>query len=101
MGAEADGYEEIDYVAGMLIDKIHEKYDVCCIGNLDVRFVLTRGTPEEARAHMLEILDAGKGEEGGHIVMSSNCLHEDVKLELYLAALGAYREHYGLPPLDL
>ncbi len=50
---------------------------------------------------MLEILDAGKGEEGGHIVMSSNCLHEDVKLELYLAALGAYREHYGLPPLDL
>ena len=99
--SEADGYEEIDYAAGMRLDEIREAYETCCLGNLDIRFVLTRGTPAEARAHMREVLRAGKGEEGGHIVMSSNCLHEDVKLELYREALGAYREYWGLEKLEV
>jgi hypothetical protein len=101
VNAQTDGYEEIDYAAGMRIGEIHKKYDTCCLGNLDIRFVLTRGTPEEARAHMREILRDGQGEDGGHIVMSSNCLHEDVKLALYLEALAAYRQYYGLKKLDL
>jgi hypothetical protein len=99
--AETDGFEEIDYAAGMRIDQIHQKYETCCIGNLDIRFVLTRGTPEEVRVHVREVLDAGQGRAGGHILMSSNCLHEDVKLPLFLEAVAAYREYFGMERLSV
>lgn len=97
IGAGVDGLEEIDYVAGMRIGQLKQRYGdrITFIGNLDIRFLLTRGTPEQCRQHTFEILEEGKG-SGGHLLMSSNCIHEDVKLENFLACLEAYRDYFGL-----
>ena len=32
----------------------------------------------------------------GHILMSSNCIHEDVKPENFFAYVQAYRDYFGL-----
>jgi len=57
---------------------------------------LCSGTTDEVRREVHELLDAGAG-NGGHILMSSNCIHKDVKPENYIALVQAYREHFGLP----
>ena len=97
VGAGVDGLEEIDYAAGMRIGQLKEHYGdrITFIGNLDIRFVLTRGTPEQCRQHTFKILEEGRA-NGGHLLMSSNCIHEDVKLENFLACVEAYREYFGL-----
>jgi hypothetical protein len=33
---------------------------------------------------------------GGHVLMSGNCIHENVKTDLFLAHIEAYREFWGL-----
>lgn len=100
LATDVDGFGEIDFVAGMDLAELKRAYGerICFLGNLDIRFTLTRGTPEECRRHMLECIEAGWG-DGGHIVMTSNVVHEDVSLANYLACLAAYREHFGLEAL--
>lgn len=92
-----DGYGEIDYAAGMDLGALKERYGdrICFIGNLDIRFVLTRGTLRECREHTVECLRKGWG-SGGHILMTSNVVHEGVLLENYLACLEAYRDYFGI-----
>jgi hypothetical protein len=94
--AQVDGFEEIDFAAGMDMARLKREYpDKTMIGNLDIRHCLTSGTPEQARDHTRRCLQDGWG-GGGHILMSGNCLHENVRLELYLACLDAYRDFFGL-----
>jgi hypothetical protein len=45
---------------------------------------------------MIRCIEQGWG-EGGHVIMTSNVVHEDVRPELYRAAIDAYRAHFGLP----
>lgn len=97
--AEVDGFEEIDFAAGMDLAWLKQHYpDKTFIGNIDIRRVLTGGTPEEVRVHTIECIEKGLG--GGHIIMSSNCIHESVKTDLFLAHLNAYRDYFGLPKLS-
>jgi uroporphyrinogen-III decarboxylase len=100
-GAGVDGYGEIDVAAGMDLGRLKREWGDRCVflGNLDIRHVLCSGTVEEARAEMIRCIEQGQG-NGGHIIMTSNVVHEDVVPELYLAAIDAYRDYYGLPSRD-
>lgn len=94
--AEVDGFEEIDFAAGMDLAKLRERYpDKTMIGNIDIRHTLTGGTVQQVRDHTIQCLKDGWG-KGGHILMSGNCIHENVKVELFEAHLKAYREFFGL-----
>lgn len=95
--AGVDGYEEIDCAAGMDLAKLKARYGerITFIGNLDVRFLLTRGTPAEVQKAVFACLDQGRN-HGGHILMSSNCIHEDIPPKNFWAYLSAYREYFGL-----
>lgn len=100
LGTGVDGYEEIDFAAGMDLRRLKARYgqQITFLGNIDIRHLLTSGTPEQVRAHTHECIRAGWG-DGGHVVMSSNCIHEDCRTDLFLAHLQAYREYFGLDPL--
>jgi len=96
LGTEVDAYEEIDPIAGMDLARLKARCGdrVCFIGNMDIRHLLTSGTPEQVREATFRCLEAGRG-NGGHILMSSNCIHESVKLELFMAYVEAYHEYCG------
>jgi hypothetical protein len=94
--AQVDGFEEIDFAAGMDLRRLRQDYPgKTFVGNIDIRHTLTSGTVAQVQEHSRRCLEAGLG-DGGHIVMSSNCIHEGVKLELFLAHLQAYREYFGI-----
>ncbi len=101
-GAEVDGYEEIDFAAGMDMSRLKAEYGsrTTLVGNIDIRHVLTSGTVEEVRTHTVDCIRAGWG-NGGHVIMSSNCIHESCKTDLFLAHLAAYRDYFGLEPLSI
>jgi len=97
-----DGYKEVDNAAGMTWPRLIEEgvsQRVCILGNLDARYTLCLGTPEEVRAEVFECLTYGQTTPGGHILHASHSVHEDVKAENYHAAVGAYREFFGMEPL--
>jgi len=83
----------------MDIVALKKKYGnrVCLIGNIDLHYTLTMGTPEETEKEVKErILTIGQG--GGYILASSNgitnyCKPENVK------AMGRALEKYGYYPL--
>ncbi|MHB9025339.1 MAG: uroporphyrinogen decarboxylase family protein [Armatimonadota bacterium] len=97
-----DGYKEVDKAAGMTMERLIAegvKDRVCIIGNIDARYTLCLGTPEEVRAEVIENLKLGQQTPGGHILHATHSVHEDVKVENYLAMVGAYRDFFGLEPL--
>jgi uroporphyrinogen decarboxylase len=66
----------------MDIEAVKEKYGnkVCLIGNIDLHYTLTRGTPEEVDAEVkrrMEII----GKDGGYIISSANTITDYCKLE--------------------
>jgi len=96
IGTRVDGYGEIDGIAGMDLGVLKERYGdrICFLGNLDIKRVLCSGTVEESKRMMIECIEKGWG-NGGHVIMTSNVVHQDVKPENYLAALEAYWEYFG------
>ncbi len=77
--------------------KRHCRERLCLIGNIDLGYTLTRGTPEEVRAEVAErIRTCGPG--GAYVVSSSNSVTEYVPLENYRAMLSAVEE-FGTYPL--
>ena len=94
--AHVDGYGEIDPVSGMDLGDLKEHCGdrICFLGDLDIRFTLCLGTPEDARRNMVECIEKGWG-NGGHVIMTSNVVHKGVKSENYLAALDAHREYFS------
>ncbi len=100
--SQVDGYKEVDYAAGMTMESLAEAgYDreICIIGNIDARHTLCHASPAEVRKFVLHCLEQGQKSPGGHILHASHSVHEDVKVENYYAAVGAYREFFGLKPL--
>ena len=97
-----DGYIEIDLHAGMDLRRLKAAYGdtVTFYGNLDAGNVLSFASTEAVRRHTLECLDAGQG-GGGHILTASNAVTASVPFENYLAMIGAYRDRFGLSPLEL
>jgi len=98
----ADGYQEVDKAAGMTFPRlIEEGIDrrICILGNLDARHTLCHGTASEVRAEVFECLAQGQRSPGGHILHASHSVHEDVRAANYVAAVGAYREYFGMDPL--
>jgi uroporphyrinogen decarboxylase len=71
---------------------------LCLIGNLDLEYTLTRGTPEEvARETRALIRDIGPG--GGYCVSSSNSIPSYVPVENYRAMVETTLTH-GIYPLE-
>jgi hypothetical protein len=98
----ADGYKEVDQAAGMTWPRLIEAgvdRRLCILGNLDARYTLCLGTPEQVKQEVRECLDYGRQSPGGHILHASHSVHEDVRVVNYYAAVEAYREYFGLEPL--
>ncbi|MGB9877315.1 MAG: uroporphyrinogen decarboxylase family protein [bacterium] len=91
-----DGYEEIDKAAGMEIPLLKERFGdaITLVGNVDCRWLLTQGKPQEVKEAVKRCLDEGGGRR--HILMTSNVIHSGVKPENFVAYLEAYKEYYGL-----
>jgi len=71
---------------------------VCLSGNIDLRYTLTRGTPQEVDSEVKQrIQEAGKG--GGYILSSANCITDYCKVDNVLAMKEA-RDKYGRYPLS-
>ena len=93
-----DGYEEIDYAAGMDLARLKREYgSFTFIGNMDIRHIMTRGSVEDVKRATVECIEKGRG-EGGHILMSSNCIHKDVRPECLFALYEAHSEYFGYAP---
>jgi uroporphyrinogen decarboxylase len=81
--------------SAMDIFRLKEQYGnrVCIVGNIDLDYTLTRGTPEEVDAEVKEKIErVGKG--GGYIISSGNSLADFVKPENALAMARAI-DKYG------
>ncbi|MBS3977703.1 MAG: hypothetical protein KGZ75_13460 [Syntrophomonadaceae bacterium] len=85
--------------AAMDIVKMKEDYGhrVCLVGNIDLDYTLTRGTPEEVEEEVKQRIET-IGQKGGYIVSSANSLASYVKPENALA-LGQAVKKYGKYPL--
>jgi len=86
--------------AAMDIKEVKGKYGqrVCLLGNIDLDYTLTRGTPDEVEREVKErIAVAGVG--GGYIITSANSLPNYCKTENVLAMAAAIRK-YGNYPLN-
>jgi len=97
-----DGYKEVDRAAGMTWPRLIQEgvaERICIIGNLDARYTLCCGTPQEVREEVIECLEYGRQTPGGHVLHASHSVHEDVKVENYYAVVEAYREFFGLEKL--
>jgi uroporphyrinogen decarboxylase len=87
--------------AAMDIEKAKKEYGhrVCLVGNIDLDYTLTRGTPEEVEEEVKQRIKT-IGQKGGYIVSSSNSLASYVKPENALA-LGQAVKKYGKYPLSI
>jgi uroporphyrinogen decarboxylase len=95
-----DGLNPIEPKA-MDINEIKQRYGdhISLIGNIDLGYTLTRGTPEEVRAEVRQrIHDLAPG--GGYAVASSNSIPEYVPLANFNAMREATFE-YGRYPISI
>jgi hypothetical protein len=96
--AGIDGWHGIQYLAGMDLARLKQKYGnrVCFWGGVDVDW-LVDGTPEQVRqAVKYAIEHAGPG--GGLVISSGNTLMVGVSFENYLAMRKAV-DDYGYYPI--
>jgi len=63
------------------------------VGNLDIRWTFTQGTPEDCKKAMIKCIEDGWG-NGGHVICTSNIVHKDVKPGNFLSAIDAYHEYF-------
>jgi uroporphyrinogen decarboxylase len=69
------------------------------LGNIDLSYTLTRGTPQEVEAEVKKrIRDLAPG--GGYCLSSANSIPDYVPLENYLAMRDAWLK-YGRYPIQL
>jgi uroporphyrinogen decarboxylase len=86
--------------SAMDIKQIKSKYGhrVCLVGNIDLDYTLTLGTPEEVDREVKErIAVAGQG--GGYIIASANSITDYCKIDNVWAMSKAIKK-YGKYPLD-
>ena len=97
-----DGYKEVDKAAGMTWPRLIEEGvagRVCIIGNIDARYTMCQGTPDDVRLEVRDCLDHGRSIPGGHILHLSHSVHEDIPVANYEALVATYRDYFGLAPL--
>jgi uroporphyrinogen decarboxylase len=97
------GFNALQPIEPKAMDIVELKHKVgdklCLIGNIDLGYTLTRGTPKEVEEEVKErIRTIGPG--GGYCVGSSNTVTYYVPLENYIAMIEATRK-YGSYPLSL
>ncbi|HSB07448.1 MAG TPA: uroporphyrinogen decarboxylase family protein, partial [Thermodesulfobacteriota bacterium] len=86
--------------SAMDIKQVKAQYGgrICLLGNIDLDYTLTLGTPEEVDKEVKErIAVAGQG--GGYIITSANSLPDYCKTENVWAMSRAIQKH-GKYPLD-
>jgi len=96
-----DGYHAIEPVAGMDIGKLKRLYGdrITLLGNVDCSQVLVTGTREQIRHATRDVIRvASPG--GGHVLSSSNSIHDGVPLENFMTMIEAGKE-YGSYPIEL
>jgi uroporphyrinogen decarboxylase len=77
--------------------KKHVDGQICLVGNIDCRGLLSEGTEEEVESVVKETIEiAAPG--GGYLLMSSNSIHPGVRPENYLAMVRA-THNYGTYPI--
>ncbi len=84
----------------MNITEVKKTYGdrIALIGNVDLGYILTRGTPQEVRDEVRSlIMRLGPG--GGYLMSSANSITNYVPLENYKALLEATFE-YGRYPIS-
>jgi uroporphyrinogen decarboxylase len=89
-----DGLNPLEPQAGMQLREVknHCGDQLCLLGNIDCRDLLTSGTPQQVEAAVVQAIEAaGKG--GGLIISSSNSLHPGVDPENCIAMFEATRKH--------
>jgi uroporphyrinogen decarboxylase len=86
--------------AAMDIKEVKAKYGhkVCILGDIDLGYTLTLGTPEEVDREVKERI-AAAGPGGGYIITSANSLTDYYKTENVWAMAHAFKK-YGKYPLD-
>jgi uroporphyrinogen decarboxylase len=67
---------------------------ICIVGNIDCRYLLPYGTPEEVQENVRETIEKA-APKGGYIISSSNTIHPACKAENYIAMVEAARK-YGV-----
>ena len=95
-----DGWHPVEKQAHD-INEVKAKYGdrIALLGNIDLQYTLTKGTPEEVDAEVRErIRDLGPG--GGYCVSSGNSIPEYVPIDNYAAMLEATYK-YGNYPISL
>ena len=100
IGCGFNGLHPIEPKAMDIVD-LKQRYgdQLCLIGNIDLGYTLTRGTPEEVAAEVKQrIKDLAPG--GGYIVSSSNSVPEYVPLANYKAMIETARA-FGRYPMGL
>ena len=78
----------------MDIEVVKAKYGerLCLVGNIDLHYTLTRGTPEEVTDEVRRRIDiVGKG--GGYMISSANTITSYCKLENVWAMVEAIRKY--------
>jgi hypothetical protein len=101
-GTGCDGYKEVDFAAGMTMDRLVDegiKDRVCIIGGMDARYTMCTKGVEDVKRETKEVLDLGRKTPGGHILHLSHSVHEDVKTANYIAMVNTYREYFGMEKL--
>jgi uroporphyrinogen decarboxylase len=86
--------------AAMDIKRVKSEYGsrICILGNIDLDYTLTLGTPEEVDREVRERI-AMAGPRGGYIITSANSLTDYCKTENVWAMAKAVQK-YGKYPLD-
>lgn len=85
----AQGYGEIDWGAGMRIPAIKEKYPkLICWGNVDCAHLMSFGKPAAVAAATRELIEQIRP-YGGHILGSSNSIHQGIPVDNFLAMIEA------------
>jgi len=94
-----DGYKEVDKSAGMTWERLFSEGvadRICIIGNIDARYTMCNAGTTEVEKEVTECLNHGLRAKGGHILHLSHSVHEDVKIENYIAVVKTYRRFFGM-----
>jgi uroporphyrinogen decarboxylase len=85
----------------MNIEEVKRSYghQIALIGNLDLGYTLTRGTPQEVRQQVKTLIKQ-LGPGGGYLMSSANSVTNYVPLENFKAMLEATFE-FGRYPISL
>ena len=91
-----DGLHSIQPSAGMDIAYIKEKWgkDLCLIGNIDLDYLMTRGSPNQVRTEVFRLLELF-GLNGGYMLSTCNTLIDAIPDENALAMYGAAEDYYN------